>query len=164
MRIADWRDQGAPCDGRPVSPGNFHITLAFGGELPERSVAALCDSVDGARGLDDVPPGELQLVQPGYWPKPGIYWLGSAAHPDSLARLANRLRELCIAVGGRRDRNAFHPHVTLYRACRLPPPPPVISPAIAFPYAHFALFESRQGRNGVNYHVLSEWELADRPV
>lgn len=160
LRIADWRDRRAPCDGRPVPPANFHITLAFAGELPERSVAALCDTVDAARGLADIPPGILELVRAGYWPRPGIYWLGSTGHPASLTRLATRLRELCTAVGGRRDRNRFQPHISLYRACAHPPPAPDLEPAIAFPYGHFGLFESRQGRSGISYRPLGEWELS----
>ena len=40
LAIADWRDRQLACAGRPVPPANFHITLAFIGELPESRTGA----------------------------------------------------------------------------------------------------------------------------
>jgi len=101
----------------------------------------------------------LKLDCTGYWPRPGIYWLGPAEWPAPLSQLAKKLRHLATAAGARRDRNPFQPHVTLFRHCSVAPAAPVTLPDIALPYRHFTLFESRQGRSGVSYRPLQHWEL-----
>lgn len=157
--IADWRDRQLALDARPVPPANFHITLAFIGELRGDALERLCLAVDQWQG-DHLPAGDtLTLDRVGYWQKTGIYWLGPSAWPDSLSRLASKLRGLASASGARRDRNRFQPHITLFRHCRTPPPAPASRSAIELTYDHFTLFESRQGRKGVSYHPLQDWEL-----
>ena len=157
--IADWRDRYARSDGRPVPAGNFHMTLAFLGDVDERRLESLCDAVDNA-GLDD---GHRSLILPldrvGFWPSPGIYWVGPSAPCTFLERLAGKLQNLGQRFGARRDRRVFRPHVTLYRGCSAPPPLPVVSPAIDASFDGFELFESRRERRGVRYEAVSGWPL-----
>jgi len=47
----------------------------------------------------------------------------------------------------------------LFRRCSTAPSAPVLDPAITLDYGHCALFESRQGKQGVSYHVLRDWDL-----
>ena len=159
MQIADWRDRQLGRAGRPIPPANFHITLAFVGELAPGQLERLGESVE--RWVEsNKPRGQvLQLDSTGYWPKPGIYWLGPRSWPDPLSRLAEKLRHLSSTAGARRDRNKFQPHVTLFRNCNVAPPAPSSIPSLELGYRHFTLFESRAGKNGVSYHPLQEWEL-----
>jgi 2'-5' RNA ligase len=159
VKIADWRDRHTLCNGKPVAPANFHITLAFAGELADHAIEELCTGVDGWLAQHMVQGAQLHLNQSGYWPKPGIFWLGPAAWPDTLTRLAQKLNSLASSVGAKRDRSVFQPHITLYRRCQAPPPAPTAQAAIEMRYGHCALFESRQGKSGVSYHVLHEWQL-----
>lgn len=160
LAIANWRDRQLLCSGRPVPAANLHITLAFIGELPEPDIDRLC------RAVDDWVPGKvpgatLKLDRTGYWPRPGIFWLGPGEWPDHLSRLAGKLGSLARSSGGKRDRNNFQPHITLYRRCTEPPPAPPSTPALEMRYEHFTLFESRQGRQGVSYHALQDWALGN---
>lgn len=163
LAIADWRDRQLLCQGRPVPPANFHVTLAFIGELPGAGIERLCGSVDDWMGRTGTPGGVLYLDRTGYWPRPGIFWLGPGNWPDHLTGMARKLGSLGGAVGGRRDRNPFQPHITLFRGCTEPPPAPPVNPELAMPYGHLSLFESRQGRHGVSYHALEDWPLAPTP-
>lgn len=160
LQIADWRDRQLAQAGRPVPPANFHITLAFVGELPEAALERLLPSVDEWLVPATVTGDELLLDRTGYWHKPGIYWLGPSNWPQPLSKLAKKLRNLATGVGARLDRNPFQPHVTLYRKCSEAPPAPTAAPAIAMAYEGFTLFESRQGRRGVSYHPLHDWALS----
>ncbi|MCB1699902.1 MAG: RNA 2',3'-cyclic phosphodiesterase [Halioglobus sp.] len=160
IQIADWRDRQFACDGRPVPPANFHITLAFVGETSPQALENLCLSVDAWLARQDTRGAKLLLDCTGYWPKPGIYWLGPKTWPDTLSALAAKLRQLATNIGARRDRNPFQPHVTLFRQCVTAPLAPATEPAITLAYRHFTLFESRQGKSGVSYHPLQHWELA----
>jgi 2'-5' RNA ligase len=163
LAIADWRDRQLHCDGRPVPPANFHITLAFIGELPMPDIERLCRAVDDWDPASRVPGGTLSLDRTGYWHRPGIFWLGPTEWPGNLATLARKLASLAGSRGGKRDRNDFQPHVTLYRRCSNPPPGPALVPGIEMRYRHCTLFESRQGRQGVSYHALQDWQLAAAP-
>lgn len=159
LAIADWRDRQLLCQGRPVPPANFHITLAFIGELPMPAIERLCQSVDDWVPGAGLPGATLRLDRIGYWPSPGIFWLGPSEWPGHLSRLAGKLGSLAGAAGSKKDRNSFQPHITLYRRCTEPPPAPPSIPALEMQYRHCTLFESRQGRQGVSYHALQDWSL-----
>ena len=159
LQIADWRDRQFNLAGRPVPPANFHVTLAFVGEISESALERLCLSVDKWLEQDSVRGGRFELEYTGYWHKPGIYWLGPAACPEQLSRLAGKLAGLATKAGGKRDRSNFQPHITLFRRCNAAPPAPAVIPRITLAYKHFALFESRQGKRGVSYHPLQYWHL-----
>lgn len=159
MQIADWRDRQFSHAGRPVTPANFHITLAFVGELAPGSLERLSESVERWVNTDKPGGDTILLDTTGYWSKPGIYWLGPRSWPDPLSHLAGKLRHLATGAGARRDRNTFQPHVTLFRNCSTAPPAPSGVPQLTLAYQHFTLFESRAGKTGVSYHPLQDWEL-----
>jgi 2'-5' RNA ligase len=153
--IDSWRQRVATADGRPVPPANFHLTLAFLGEVDERRLEALCDTVDE---LALPGAGELRLDRVGYWPRPGILWIGPAAPQPALETLAGDLGRAGQAVGAGRERRRFVPHLTLYRGCRVPPPAPAEPPDLPFRYRGVTLFESRRGRDGIRYEPVAAWE------
>ena len=95
----------------------------------------------------------------GFWQRPGIYWLGPREWPRQLEQLVRRLGAISGQVGGKQEKRRYQPHVTLFRGCREAPPQPAQAPAFSFAYDHFTLFESRQGKQGVSYHPLADWEL-----
>jgi len=160
MQIADWRDrQFGAGTGRPVPPANFHITLAFVGEINPASLDKLCETVETGVARGAFTGGQVLLDITGYWAKPGVYWLGAETFPAPLSQLAQRLRQLVTNAGARRDRKPFLPHVTLFRNCTAAPAAPAEPPAFSAVYQHFTLFESRQGKSGVSYHPLQHWEL-----
>jgi 2'-5' RNA ligase len=163
LAIADWRDRHLCRAGRPVSPANFHLTLAFIGELPVPAIERLCRDVGDWMSRGEVPPDILTLDRTGYWNRPGIYWLGPTDWPPPLTRLARKLGSLTGPAGARRNRHAFQPHITLYRSCTEPPPGPARPPSITMQYRQCTLFESRRGRRGVSYHALQDWPLASTP-
>ena len=160
VQLADWRDRQFPGAGRPVPPANLHLTLAFVGDIEPGSLDTLGDNV--VRWCDKARPqgGELAMDQSGYWHRPGIYWLGPSRWPDSLGDMAAGLRSVAARAGGKRESGGFQPHVTLFRGCREAPPAPALLPGVTFCYDRFTLFESRQGRQGVSYQPIHDWELA----
>jgi 2'-5' RNA ligase len=158
--IADWRDRALSADGRSVPPANFHLTLAFLGDVAPARLEQLLDSVDA----EPVPRlATLHLDRVGYWPRSGIFWLGPGpgAGSEGLASLAERLGRCGQRVGARRDRRRFTPHVTLYRDCRQPPPAPAAAPDIACGCEAVTLFQSLRGSGGgVYYEPVAEWSAA----
>ncbi len=158
MAIADWRDRQFSAAARPVSPANFHITLAFVGEVSQRQLADLLEATDHMLGEGAPPSGTLHLDQTGYWPRPGIYWLGPSSWADSLTRLAGKLQRQAGRLGTHPESRAYQPHITLFRGCEAAPPMPAQAPDFELSYAEFSLFESRRGRGGnMHYEVLASW-------
>ncbi|RLQ21986.1 RNA 2',3'-cyclic phosphodiesterase [Seongchinamella sediminis] len=159
IQIADWRQRQLPALGRPVPPANFHITLAFLGELGEKQLEQLCLATDELVAQGRFEAGEIILDQVGYWPKPGIYWLGPKHWPDSLGQLADTLARRGNALGAKRKRGQFRPHLTLFRGCQAPPPAAAELGDFPLPYHGFTLLESRAGRNGVRYSPVARWHF-----
>ncbi|MGB1141170.1 MAG: RNA 2',3'-cyclic phosphodiesterase [Halioglobus sp.] len=156
LEIDHWRAKHLHCQGQPVPPENFHITLAFVGSIATRSLESLLDDADSLAGGN---PLELRLNQMGYFQKPGIFWFGSSTTPPSLSSLSAGLRKVAANNGGRLERKPLQPHVTLYRRCEIPPPAPPAVPVIDLAWRHFTLFESLQGRRGVQYREIAQWSL-----
>lgn len=95
----------------------WHVTMQFYGRVAdvEALTGALVDAC-AAR-----PPVRLQLRGGGAFPQPKraeVYWLGVEsvwADGDALASLHEVVLDASAAFVARRDRVAFHPHLTLAR-------------------------------------------------
>jgi 2'-5' RNA ligase len=142
-----------------VPPGNFHITLAFIGDLAQQKLELLCASVGQSLEKNPLEAGSFTISELGYWQRQGILWLGPKHCPDQLLQLADRLKGLGTRFGGRRDNKVFQPHVTLFRRCKSPPQPPLELPDFSLDYSCFVLMESIRGKRGVRYNALQHWNL-----
>jgi 2'-5' RNA ligase len=156
VAIDSWRQRHLPLAARPIPPANYHLTLAFLGELPPRDLESLCAAVDTQQAARTPPAFALTLDEVGYWPRPGILWLGPSQWPEALDRLAAGLAPL--ARRGR-ERRRYRPHLSLYRRCAEPPPAPSQPPDFELGFEHFSLFESRQGARGMHYSAIASWSL-----
>ncbi len=140
------------CGGRPVPPQNFHITLAFLGNVPDERLDAVRDAAAGCR----LEPLTLLLDRVGYFPAPQVLWLGPSQAPGQLAQFAADLTAALTTAGQPPDARPFQPHLTIARkvlsASGLRQPRPV-----AWPVAGFALVESRTDAEGARYRVLAEF-------
>ena len=164
LAIARWRESAfrsleAGGLARPVPAANFHMTLAFIGELPQRKLEQLCDRVDALLGSKPCAAGIVELNEVGYWPRNGILWLGPAQCPGELQQLATRLRTLAGQAGGKRESKAFQPHISLFRRCTIAPPASLSAPEFAVGYAEITLFESHRGDQGASYQPIHRWTL-----
>jgi 2'-5' RNA ligase len=159
LQIANWRDKSLPGLDKAVPSPNFHVTLAFLGEIDAGALDRLCLQVDNWMSTHPVAPGHFSLEQMGYWPHAQIAWLGPAQWPSDLDKLTTKLRHIGHGVGAKSDKKRFQPHITLARHCTTPPPAALLPPSIDLDYRHFALFESVRGRQGVHYQVLAKWDM-----
>jgi len=89
-----------------VKEDNYHITLMFIGEVPEKDVKV----IDNKLSTIEVPRFSLTLdVLGSFGSPPRVLWLGVEEN-DTLKDLAFQVNNL---LGGDMDR--FHPHITLAR-------------------------------------------------
>lgn len=138
--------------GKPVPPANFHITLAFLGNVPDERVDAIAAA---ARDVAFVP-AHITLDRFGCFPAPRVFWIGASETPPALRDLAAGIWGGMEALGLTRDTKPFHIHLTLARKVREAPevdPPPLVSWTVP----EFVLAESETDPAGARYHVLARF-------
>ncbi|MGW4807904.1 RNA 2',3'-cyclic phosphodiesterase [Kitasatospora sp. NPDC004272] len=149
---------------------DWHITLAFLGEVPATAVpplhAALADRAAGQPAL------RLGLQGGGHFDG-RLLWSGVSGDLDGLHRLAAEVRALVRALGlDYRDR-PLHPHLTLARARRDDPTGVPAGAAVltAFtgrpwwtPRLHLVGSSALRGPEPLRYRDLASWPLAVPPV
>lgn len=155
---------GAAVEGRFVARQNYHVTLAFLGDIGEAQAREAMDAMDEAcAGAAAVPIWPNGLGKFGR-ASDATLWLGLASGPK-LIDLVNRMREALRARGVPFDDKPFLPHVTLARRAHLPKASLL---ELAFPLpsaaARITLFRSTLGRDGAQYKPLYAAELPDDGV
>ena len=105
-------------DLRYVAAEQWHLTLAFYGEVSDDKVSTLVAGLERAAARSR--PVQLRMAGAGTFPrqavKARVFWVGTDGDVDGLRRLADR-----CAGAGRRARiameaRAFRPHLTIARA------------------------------------------------
>lgn len=147
---------GAPAvraaGGKAIPPENYHLTLAFLGNVPGDAVAELIFAARRVR----FPSFTLQLDRTGYWPRSRVAWLSPSASPAALEKLAADLWSELQPLGFVPDENSFTPHVSLVR--KVPgglgglPESPVV-----WPVSDFVLVKSETQPAGSVYSLLEHF-------
>lgn len=149
----------AAVEGRFVPRQNYHVTLAFLGDVDEAQAREAMDAIDEAcaeaAAVPMCPDGLGKFGRA----SDATLWMGLT--PDAeLTGLADRMREALGARGIGFDDKPFLPHITLARRAKLPKG---ALPELAFPLpcsaARVTLFKSTLSRDGAQYKPLYEIEL-----
>lgn len=139
--------------GRPVTPIQYHVTLAFLGMQPPELIPVLQSLASGLV----LKPSEVALDRIGSFRRAGVLWLGTQEVPKELEEFREALIDGIEQAGIDRDRKAWEFHLTLYR--RLRKPTPIICPEIVkWTLDGFSLVESVSVTGGVEYHRHGHWK------
>jgi 2'-5' RNA ligase len=147
-------------DGHPVAPANLHVTLAFLGMTPGRTLARLIEAGGQVPRLAI----ELEFERLEFWAKPKVLVAMPSAVPEAVRELVDGLWTSVASLGFERELRPWHPHLTLVRRVRRPPPEnlplaPVENAGEASPW-RLALVESSSHPDGVRYKPLADWPLS----
>jgi len=168
LPATEWRD---------IPKQNWHLTMAFFGDLPGLDANVLAEAL--AACAHEAPPVRLKLGDSGVFPgenRARVFWLGvEDAIEDATG--AGKLKALarCCRRAGRatlRKRTAkeepFRGHVTLARRRGFPAPltAEILAgipqpPEAEWTVNRLALFQSELYRNGARHRILEEFELAE---
>lgn len=141
---------------RAVFPGNFHITLAFLGNVDASQKACVVQIANGIQ----CPSFNFTLNRASHWLKPRIIVAGPDEMPKALVTLATHLRDGAIECGVEMDMRPYNAHVTLMRKIVKAPEGLTINP-LTWIARRFVLIESTSRPEGVRYEVIQEWPLVD---
>jgi 2'-5' RNA ligase len=99
---------------RWIERADFHLTLAFLGDVHDVDLSRLCKSV--AEGVKGFGPVDLVIRGLGAFPdmsKPRVLWCGLEGDLERLQQLQQIVFEAADRGGYRPDAQQFRPHVTL---------------------------------------------------
>ncbi|WP_419192140.1 RNA 2',3'-cyclic phosphodiesterase [Engelhardtia mirabilis] len=147
-------------DHRLTRPDQIHLTVLFVGEVDERDVPLVAESVEraaaGVRAFELAPDGWMALPERG----PSRLIAAGAQAPSALAELHRRLAARLV-VKGRKPRS-FLPHLTLCRFTRPTPfelsaPFPGVAP---FEIGEVSLMRSVLRPEGAEHRQVARFALA----
>lgn len=140
--------------GKQVSPHNFHVTLAFLGNVDQATTVLI------KQGASDIieEPFELIFTGVSYWQQPKILCLTCNTLPQQAVDLAIKLDAMATQCGLQLDKRPWVPHITLIRHAQFIPHQPI--EPISWRADAFCLVESCSEPEGVCYRVLESWPLS----
>jgi 2'-5' RNA ligase len=146
-------------DGARLVPcENYHITLAFVGEVSNAQAASL-----RTIGPPGVPAFTVRFNTYEHWLRSEVVVLAASECPPALHDLQCKLRGELAHHNLASDPRPFHPHVTIARKAVQAPVQQAMS---GFPWTvtAFQLVRSVRSKAGSTYTVLDRWSLLDKPV
>lgn len=143
---------------RRVPAVNYHLTVAFIGEVPALQYESLRDIGRGVHAGRC----EISLDSYEYWPKPECVVALARRVPPALQSLWDELHAALAAAGFGLRAKQLRPHVTLVRHCLAQPAWPALAP-ILWPADALCLVRSDTRAAAAVYTVLDRWPLLDKP-
>jgi RNA 2',3'-cyclic 3'-phosphodiesterase len=139
---------------RPVPCGNYHVTLAFVGEI----AAPLLPTLLKIGSAQRIPSFSLRFAAYEYWPKPEVVVAAARAIPPALGQLWQQLHRELAAHQWALDPKRLRPHVTLARKVSQAPVLQAMS-SIDWPVREFCLMRSDTSGVQSAYTVVDTWSL-----
>lgn len=138
--------------GRKVPAANYHVTLAFLGEI-DHAAATTAQAIGAAIHGSSF---TMTLNTFGWWRKPAVAWIAPADPPAPLVDLAEILGNALRAAGLTVDAKVYRPHLTLARKVTARP---VLEREfeVRWPISTLHLIESRAGAAGARYEPIARW-------
>ncbi len=135
---------------------NWHMTLAFVGELPASQLPVLVE-LGRAQRIERF---SVRFDTYEYWPKPEVVVAAARAVPPALQLLWQQLhRGLAVHLWAL-DPKRLRPHITLARKVAEPPVLPAMAP-FEWPVGAFSLMRSDTSASRSAYTVVDTWSLLD---
>lgn len=136
-------------DGKAVDRRQWHITLAYVGEIQERYIAELQESAKAVT----FEPFRLRLDRIEYWARPKIGAAVPPTVPAELEQLVEDLKGLVFAAGIEPALRTYRPHITVVRNAR-PFEPVRLSHSAMNEWSSFELMESISERGETIYRPI----------
>ncbi len=148
---------------------NYHITLKFLGDIGQAVCSAFVTTLDSSSRPQKV---ECMIKGLGCFPgveNPSVIWAGMEYDSRIMDELFNFGEDAAVTAGLAPERKNFIPHLTLARVRRGTSVPPALKDYIKANREtlydrcvldRVVLFESVLKKNGPEYKVYKQWELA----
>ncbi len=142
--------------GRPITPAQWHLTLAFCGWQSATVSAQLAD----LEIVSALPVVQVALDRRLFWPEARAFVLEAADPPPSLLSMQRIFQQHLHALGVRVDAQPYRPHVTLVRGMVDAPTGPWVvplAPPVVWSLDDLVLVASQPQAEGSIYTPVSRW-------
>jgi len=150
-----------------IESDNIHITVKFLGDVEERTIPQILDSVD--RVTAETRAFRLCSQQVGGGPRMDqarVVWLGWGGETGILSDLHGRLEDAVEVLGIPKEKRRYYPHITFARATRKPVDLPgevaELSNPVHFMVERLVIFRSDLRPDGAVYTPLGYSVFRDR--
>ena len=158
--IAKWRESHVKLDAKPIKKENFHITLAFLGEVNLKQQAHLIESSHNywqQHFHNNNQCFKLIIQDLDLFRKPQVLYLGFESFPNRLIRLAEFLKQAAQQQGIKQEERPYLPHISIYRKAKIAPLEIALN--LTLHCTSFSLYHSQSTANGVTYTPVKTWSL-----
>lgn len=138
-------------EGRAVDRRNWHVTLAWIGNFPERLIPAL----QNAAAEIVVEPFRLRFDKVEFWPRPKVAAMVTPNVPQELQMLVQALNGVLLKAGIVVEERTYRPHVTVIRNARAFEPLRLAQSA-EIEWSSFELIESVSQPGGAVYRPVDQ--------
>jgi RNA 2',3'-cyclic 3'-phosphodiesterase len=160
------QQQLSSLDAVVVKAENLHLTLCFLGNTANDQLQNIIDNFQAVA----LPSFEISLDQLTYWPKPSILAAEASSNPDnSLTKLKQLIeKQLTDMQIFNFDKQAFKPHITLFRQLQQPPETclnfylqaeKIQQKKQTMKVESISLMQTISRAGGYYYQTLAEWPL-----
>lgn len=153
-RLPAWSEG---LDGRLQRPDQWHVTLAFLGNVGSEHRDALLEA--GARLT--LPPCQLRFELFEHWRKPQVACLVATVVPAPLVHFVGQLRTAVTTLGFDLESRPFRPHVTIARKVQSADDF-AVTPPVLWRTTGFALVRSVSAPAGSRYEPVHCWNCGSR--
>ena len=152
----DWLEQISMYKLMPKN--NFHLTLAFLGDITDEQKAALFIEADNiSNAIAPISSGHLTVNHLGLFTKPQVLYLGVSNTPEWLLNLANGLKKTAVSLGIFQEDRPYTPHVSIARKAKKLPIIDQVN--ITIDVKSFSYYESISTKESVIYVPLKQWYI-----
>tara|TARA_R110002096_G_scaffold116164_2_gene251714 strand:- start:11551 stop:12060 length:510 start_codon:yes stop_codon:yes gene_type:complete len=138
-------------EGRAVDRRNWHITLAFAGDVED----AMIPTLQQRAAAIPFEPFRLHFDRLEFWPRPKIAALVAMTVPAELETLVSKLNALLQDLGIVTEDRTYRPHITVSRNARNFAVERLAQRATT-EWSGFELVESLSGPGGASYVPLKQ--------
>lgn len=138
-------------EGSAVYRGNWHVTLAYIGDLEEHLIPAIQAAADAI----SFEPFRLRFDRAEYWPRPKVAVLAAQTIPPELERLVEALNGVLADAGIEVESRRFRPHITVVQRARTFETQRLAQPELV-EWSGFELIESVSSHGSTSYHPLKQ--------
>ena len=138
-------------EGTALDRRDWHITLAYLGEIEERLIPSLLEKAAQIK----VQPFRLSFDRLEFWPRPKLACLVGPTVPSELESLGAELNLLLQDFGVVPDDRNYRPHITVSRNARNFATER-LTQRVSTEWSEFELIESESGPGGSSYSPLKQ--------
>lgn len=138
-------------EGKAVDRRNWHITLAFVGDIEEQ----LIPNLQARAAQVQVEPFRLSFDRLEFWVRPKVACLVTPTVPAEMENLVRELNAVMHEFGVTPEDRTYRPHITVSRTARAFTTERLAQRATT-EWSEFELIESVSGPGGVSYVPLKQ--------